>query len=160
MWSFTYLSLDSPNKLHGGLINPPPASPQAPCLQHFSTIFKDISTHFERLCTGVYLVLNQVHQTHLLLAEGKQVLELHQYPPQLHPLLVAQPPTVPPPDLPHHRRPVCYSLCGQEGRMVALLYTWASIQVRLSCQGSVSSHLYRPPVISVGWLAIHSRPRS
>ncbi|CAL8302661.1 unnamed protein product [Gadus morhua 'NCC'] len=36
--------------------------------------------------------MNQVHQAHLLLAEGKQVLELHQYPLQLQLLLVAQPP--------------------------------------------------------------------
>ena len=51
-----------------------------------------LEAHFERLCTGVYLVMNQVHQAHLLLAEGKQVLELHQYPLQLQLLLVAQPP--------------------------------------------------------------------
>ena len=65
------------------------------------------------MCSGVYLVLNQVHQTHLLLAEGKQVFELLQCLPQLHLLLFAQPPTLPPPDLPRHRRPRCYSLCGR-----------------------------------------------
>ena len=68
-------------------------------------------------------------------------------------------PTVPPPDLPHHRQPVCYSLFFREGRLVALHYSWVLIQVRFSCQGSISSHLYRLPVVSLGWLATLSRKK-